>query len=406
MRTSAYLTHRTALLALGVALVPAPPAHALETIPAFARKYGMSCSVCHTAAPKLTEFGETFAGHGFRMSPNEAPRDTIGTGDQLLQLAQRLPLAVRLDAYVQGYMNGDVESDLQAPYNVKILSGGPIAENISYYFYFFLFERGEVGGVEDAFVYVNDLFGIPVDVAIGQFQVSDPLFKRELRLEFQDYAIYRARVGDQPTDLTYDRGIVVAADLAGFTVTGQLVNGNGRGEAEPNRRLDNDPFKNGMLHVSRSIVPGIRLGAMGYYGRQRGATDGSPTASNRVRMIGGDATLSAGPLEINGQYLVREDERPTFTLNELAAVTKGGFVEAIVHPRGARWYALALYNRIDANRPLLNVRLGGPSDILRYETISAGGGYLLRTNVRFMAEFTRDLELDVNRVTLGLTTAF
>jgi hypothetical protein len=395
----------TALLVVPALLI-SPPAHAAEEIPAFARTYGVTCKLCHTAAPKLTDFGENFAGNGFRMAPGESPRDTVATGDRLLQLANRLPLAVRLDAYLQGYANGEVDSDLQTPYNVKILSGGPISGNISYYFYFFLFERGEVGGVEDAFVVVNDLFGLPLDVAVGQFQVSDPLFKRELRLEFQDYAIYRARVGDQPTDLTYDRGIVAAADVGGFTITAQLVNGNGRGEAEPDRQLDNDPFKNGMLHVSRTLLPGVRLGAMGYYGRQRGATDGQPTGSNRVWMAGGDATIALGPLELNGQYLYRDDQRPTFTPNETPVVTKGGFVEAIVQPPGARWYALALYNRIDASRPLLNVRLGGPSDILRYQTISAGGGYLLRTNVRLMAEVTRDLESALNRVTLGITTAF
>ena len=60
-----------------------------------------------------------------------------------------------------------------------------------------------MGGIEDAFIYVNDVGGKPVDLAVGQFQVSDPLFKRELRLEYQDFAIYRARVGLQPADLTF-----------------------------------------------------------------------------------------------------------------------------------------------------------------------------------------------------------
>ena len=82
-----------------------------------------------------------------------------------------------------------METDLQTPLNLKILSGGPISNKISYYFYFFLFERGEIGGVEDAFVYFNDIANVPVDAAVGQFQVSDAMFKRELRLEYQDYAI-------------------------------------------------------------------------------------------------------------------------------------------------------------------------------------------------------------------------
>ncbi|MCL7965905.1 MAG: hypothetical protein M8857_02250, partial [marine benthic group bacterium] len=57
-------------------------------IPAFARKYGVSCNLCHMPFPKLTEFGETFAGNGFQFAVDEPPRDTIDTGDPLLQLVK------------------------------------------------------------------------------------------------------------------------------------------------------------------------------------------------------------------------------------------------------------------------------------------------------------------------------
>lgn len=38
------------------------------------------------------------------------------------------------------------------------MSGGNIAKDISYYFYYFISERGEMAGIEDAFVMFNDLF--------------------------------------------------------------------------------------------------------------------------------------------------------------------------------------------------------------------------------------------------------
>ena len=63
-------------------------------------------------------------------------------------------------------------------------------------------EQPEPRGLADAFL----VGGVPVDLQVGQFQISDPLFKRELRLSFEDYAVYRARIGAVPTDLTYDRG--------------------------------------------------------------------------------------------------------------------------------------------------------------------------------------------------------
>src|SRR5262249_34910086 len=56
-------TIQTVVLAAGLTAVSALPAHA---VPAFARKYGTSCTTCHTAFPKLTPFGEAFRPNGFR----------------------------------------------------------------------------------------------------------------------------------------------------------------------------------------------------------------------------------------------------------------------------------------------------------------------------------------------------
>ncbi len=382
------------------------PSNRADAIPAFARRYRVSCSLCHNVVPALSAFGEAFAGNGFRFSSDEEPRDTVATGDPLLDLAKDLPLAIRVDAYMNAYTNGDVATDFETPWNVKILSGGTISKKLSYYLYFFLFERGEVGGIEDAFIYVNDVGGKPVDLAVGQFQVSDPLFKRELRLEYQDFAIYRARVGLQPADLTYDRGFLGTADVLGFTVSAEVVNGNGRGASGDDRRLDNDPLKNVFGHLSRDLFSGLRLGVMGYWGRQDGAAAGGPTTTNRVAMVGGDATVSLGPLELNAQYIHREDDQATFTPGEPVTKTDGGFAELLFRPPRSRWHGFALYNRVDANRPLLDVRLGGPADVSRYETLTGGGGYLVRRNFRVLGEVTYDLEASQTRWTLGLVTAF
>lgn len=51
-----------------------------------------------------------------------------------------------------------------------------------------------MAGLEDAYVQFTDVGGSGVSVIAGQFQVSDPLFKRELRLEYEDYQPYRVRV--------------------------------------------------------------------------------------------------------------------------------------------------------------------------------------------------------------------
>src|SRR5436190_24056005 len=45
-----------------------------SAIPAFARKYGLPCSACHEAWPKLNSFGQTFKDNGYQlMNDRDAP---------------------------------------------------------------------------------------------------------------------------------------------------------------------------------------------------------------------------------------------------------------------------------------------------------------------------------------------
>src|SRR5713226_8237686 len=68
-------------LILAIVLADSPPATALPlfkanvyAIPAFARKYGMPCSSCHEAWPKLSPFGQAFKDNGFQMgNDRDAP---------------------------------------------------------------------------------------------------------------------------------------------------------------------------------------------------------------------------------------------------------------------------------------------------------------------------------------------
>ncbi|NIN71072.1 MAG: hypothetical protein GTO46_03865 [Gemmatimonadetes bacterium] len=372
-------------------------------IPAFARKYRVSCQLCHNPVPTLNEFGETFAGNGFRFTADEAPRDTIDTGDPMLELLRDIPLAVRFDAYLQGFTDDGFSRDFKTPYNVKVLSGGSLFSGVSYYFYFFLFERGEVGGIEDAFIYFNDIGGAPIDVAVGQFQVSDPMFKRELRLEFDDYAIYRARVGDQPQDLTYDRGITAAWEIPNIVLTGTVVNGNGKGP-DVDRNLDNDSPLDVFGHLNWSALPELRLGVMGYYGQSDSELAGR--VRNELWMAGGDATLTFGNLEVSAQYIHRDDSNPLFLSTDPDVQTDGGFAEAIYRFRNSRFHALALWNYIWCSEPLLDARLGGPGGIQRYHTFSAGFSWMWRTNVRTLVEGGWDIEQETTRWTVGISAAY
>ncbi|CAN5878366.1 hypothetical protein BH23GEM9_BH23GEM9_08550 [soil metagenome] len=395
------------VLVAGIAIAPSPA----EAIPSFARKYRVSCNLCHSPAPRLTAFGEQFAANGFEFVPAEEPLDTLDTGDDLLRLIRRIDFAFRMDAYAdlsRPIGRDGTAMDLQMPYNIKLLSGGPIADKISYYLYFFLSERGQVAGLEDAYIQFTDIAGSGVAVMAGQFQVSDPLFKRELRLQYEDYQPYRVRVGHARPDLTYDRGLFLTyAPWEGGDVAMMVVNGQGLGAAAADRLYDRDNQKNFVLRYSQEAGP-LRIGAFGYYGRERaeGQTD-------RIVVWGPDATISPmDNVEFNLQFLRREDTNPMLEVGGPSTRVNSAFGEVIVGPFGSdgRWYATGLYNWIDADQPLLSLRIGeqatGTGFMKRYHAASGGIHYLLQRNVRLLGEVGWDLERSEPRFTAGATLAW
>jgi hypothetical protein len=359
------------------ALLAAVGLGSLQAMPAFARKYSMSCKTCHTPFPKLKPYGEEFAANGFVIKDKDTPRYFVDTGDSALSLLRELPIALRLEGFLAWNNANTRQVDFLAPYILKFLSGGAITKNIAYYFYFFFSERGEIAGIEDAFVMFNGLFGSDLDLYAGQFQISDPLFKRELRLAFEDYQVYRATPGDSRINLTYDRGIMLTYGFAtGTDVTFEVLNGTGIGEASIFRSFDDDPYKNVLLRVSQEIAPALRVGAFGFAGKER-----PDEVVNTVWMAGGDVTLSVKPFELNAQYVERRDSNPYFaTILPIEKVmTRGAFAELIYLPKGddSRWYGAGLFNWVDSDQV-----------DLRYTAATAHVGYLLRRNMRVTAEAT------------------
>ena len=234
------------VLSLVVELMPQPT----EAIPAFARRHKLSCTNCHIGFPKLNGFGEAFAGNGYQLPGADIKDQLVDTGDDDLLLMNKVPLAVRVDTFFRTRGDTNVSNDLQAPFSVKILSSATIKKDVSYYFYFFADERGDITGIEDAFIHFNDGYkDVDLDLRIGQFQASDVLFGREQRLTFQDYTYYVTAVSDSNFRLTYDR-IVEASynfdltDSIEMGIVGAIANGNGIGTADSDRNFDSDQYKN------------------------------------------------------------------------------------------------------------------------------------------------------------------
>jgi hypothetical protein len=382
---------RTLIALLVIALTAAPAG----AIPAFARKHRMTCLTCHDPIPRLNAFGERFAEQGFMVSPDDTTGMTT-LGDPLLVLSSSFPVAVRFDAYARYVSGTGGYTDFSTPWVTKLLSGGQVARGVSYYVYFLLSERGETGPIEDAWVMFTEPAGIPASFTVGQFQIADPLWKREARVTLEDYRILSWQVGAAAARLTYDRGLLVSASPSEHTALfGEIVNGNGIGEATGGR-FDGDTPKTWALAGTQDIGP-LTVGFLGYFGNQRFTPIGAPASiTNRTRMIGPAAWWSAGSVALATQWLYRDDTDPTFTGTPGLTTTRGGFVEAMWWPRGqgSRLVLTGLYNGVDAE--------SAPN----YQTVTGNVSWLLARNLRLSGELTWDLERDRAAVGLGVVTAF
>lgn len=395
------LASANVLLAILIATASYTPVNAM---PAFAREYGVSCTVCHAAYPRLNTFGEAFADDmNFRMPQWELL--TVATGDENLALPKSLPLAMRMQAYIQGHegesinpVNGEVNADsgldFQSPYLVKLLSSAPLSDQISYYFYAIFAEKGGNSEVvvEDAWFSYNDLFKTGIGAMLGQFQVSDVMFPREVRMTFQDFMLYRA------AGITYDRGILFGKGLGKVDVSLGFVNGNGiqqnfginsPGYRRPDRMFDNDTQKSVFGRLGSDFGP-VSVGLFGLSGGQRNATGpaGIQFGDRRTDKIVAGVDVSGiinGKWYWFGQYLWN---RWAGFLDPATDYDWSGVFGGVDYVHNEKWVFSALVNHIDAG-DLKNTDT--IYEGLEMRTVSIAAAYYFMTNVKGVIEANIDL---------------
>lgn len=357
-------------------------------IPAFARKYGFSCEVCHAPIPHLKDFGEEFMSNGYQIPDKEPARAYKDTGDPLLLLQRELPLAIRFDGYLSYEPNSEITSDIRAPYVMKILSGGNISKSISYYTYFLLTEEGKVG-LEDGYLSFNNIFNLPVSIVFGQYRVSDPIKPSELRMTFEDYKIYKFKVGESSANLSYDRGIMATLTTKiGTEIVLQIINGSG---IETPEVFDNDSNKNFAWRIAQNF-DNLKIGLTGYWGKEE--KNGN---FNNLSYLGPDLKIKAPRIEALIQFLQRWDTNPLFQKEGKKLRSEAWLGEIIFSPYGenGRWFLVFLYNRL---RSQFN-----PID---YHRATFNISYLIRRNLKWMNEFSYDMDKDKHRFSTGFVVAF
>jgi hypothetical protein len=127
-----------AFLLLSIVLCDTRAASALPTgkvmaIPAFARKYGLPCSACHTAWPELNNFGQVFRDNGYQlMNDRDSP---IWQNPSYFPIAFRITPNWHRESTTQQTFSTGTGTLTQAGWDLSgmdLWSGGTLYKNISF----------------------------------------------------------------------------------------------------------------------------------------------------------------------------------------------------------------------------------------------------------------------------------
>src|SRR2546430_4147163 len=176
----------------------APPGIGVRAFPAFARKYGLPCSACHEAWPKLNAFGQTFKDNGYQlMNDKDAP---------IWQQPAYWPVAMRITPnWHRNSIDRNGIDDPNIPGNVleqqttthgfdlsglDILTGGTLANNISFLLAPSVDGSGSGVGFESAFVRFDNLLHSPwLNIKAGKFELDNLLSEKRI-LTFSDVGFF------------------------------------------------------------------------------------------------------------------------------------------------------------------------------------------------------------------------
>ena len=170
-----------------------------NALPAFARKYDVACTLCHTAFPKLNDFGVNFRDNGYQMgTESDLPtNESLGKGYFPLSFRTSVGYLYANQDAVQGKSGnrvGNYTSGLGS-LNMDFLSAGLLDKDIS----FLVVPTGEtslLGGsatfqLESAWIRLDNLAGSSLlNLKVGKGDLDIP-FSEHRSLTFETpYVVY------------------------------------------------------------------------------------------------------------------------------------------------------------------------------------------------------------------------
>jgi hypothetical protein len=293
-------------LLVGAALLLPAPASA---IPAFARKYGFNCTMCHSNYPRLNDFGQRYRANGYQLPGRENDEKTV--------LESPPPFAMRTSAgfNADNLQFPNVQPDVaQFQVNgIDILSAGLFARNIGYMVNFvpnvdLSGGTPAVGGnLEMASVVFSNLLTPWLNVRVGRFEPAYVPFSAKRQLSAVPYDAY---------EFVFPGGAPLSATQTGVEVTGHGAWGLSYAAGWVNGASSNllrDFPLDFYLRVAETIgagegqTAGQRIGLIGYAGLARSQDAAVASRVGRAR-VGLDLSLNHSHFNLALQYLFGWDQ--------------------------------------------------------------------------------------------------
>jgi hypothetical protein len=277
-------TNRLGALALllGAALALVQPAQA---IPAFARKYGLPCSACHEAWPKLNSFGQNFKDEGYQLNNDrDAP---------IYQNPTYWPIAMRITPHwhfdgasrvATDIVPGDGGSGQQLSTinthgfdlsGIDILTGGTLAKNISFLLVPSIESDSGTISFESAWVRLDRLHGTPwLNFKFGKFELDLPISEKRIMTLSNNGGFYQLYHFLPPGDVTPTS---MGDNQLGVELLGHSADDHTRyalsllSSTDGELGLPGGRSYDGFAHISQAfLLPHLglqRVGAYGYVGQ-------------------------------------------------------------------------------------------------------------------------------------------
>jgi hypothetical protein len=381
-----------------------------NAIPAFARKHGFNCNMCHTSFTKLNDWGQRFRDNGYQVPGQE------GREKNVIETAP--PLSIRTSTGATLYHSkqessfGGTTAGNTNGFGIRgfdLLAAGVLHKNISFLMIYTPrvdeptsdykgADASQPGALESANIVFSNLVQDALSLRIGRFEPAYHAIssKRSYYL-MQPYEIYAYQ--SPSGGFNYDDN-QFGIELTGRSSVGThysfgVVNGSGP-------RPDNNKTKDLYLTLHQVIgrgegqSAGQRVGVFGYLGWQPTSTGQTtaPTGENngadneRLYRFGGDVSLNWLTFNLRGLFLYGVDGRelrgqPKFGVRDDYKYS-GGFVELdyAALPNN-RLMASTMFNWVEPPSSDRGNQIRAFSALLRYYL-----GDWTAVNVALHAEYT------------------